>query len=342
MWELTPLEPRTMISILMPVFNTAAYLPTCLDSITQQSYEDWELIAIDDFSTDKSSQILEDYAQEDHRISWYHNDEKGIIPALLKAYHRSQGDMIHRMDSDDMMPLDKLENLHRTLVSAGRGSVATGMVQYFSTDLELQRGFLDYGHWINVHIANGTIFEDVFMECPIASPAWLIYREDLDSIGGIAGDHYPEDYDLVFRMYVHGLSAEGIPRVVHFWRDWTDRASRTKQEYADQLFFELKIRYFIDYKYRIDCPLVIWGAGRKGKKLFRLFQKTGLPIKWVTENPNKIGHQIYGAKLTNPQESITPNSQVIVAISNPDSKLDIRHRLQDMGKINNTDLFFFC
>lgn len=331
-----------MISILMPVFNTATYLPTCLDSIRQQSYEDWELIAIDDFSTDGSSQILEDYAKRDHRISWYRNDEKGIIPALLKSYHLSQGDMIHRMDSDDIMPLDKLEHLHGTLISAGSGSVATGMVKYFSTDLELQRGFRDYGHWINEHIAKGTIFEDIFMECPIASPAWLIHREDLDLIGGIAGDQYPEDYDLVFRMYVHGLSAEGNPQVVHLWRDWTDRASRTQKAYADQLFFELKIRYFIEYKYRRGCPLVIWGAGRKGKKLFRLFQKTALSIRWVTENPNKIGHRIYDTTLSKPQESISPNSQVIVAISEPKAKLDIRHRLQVMGKINNYDMFFFC
>ena len=341
LWLKLP-ETRTMISILMPVHNTAPYLVSCLDSICQQSLKTWELIAIDDFSTDESSQILEEYAQLDHRISWYRNDEKGIIPALQKAYHLSQGEMIHRMDSDDIMPSDKLENLHRTLVAAGRGSVATGMVRYFSTQLELQRGFLDYGQWINDHIANKTIFQDIFMECPIASPAWLIHREDLDRIGGVTGVQYPEDYDLVFRMYVHGLSAEGIPRVVHLWRDWSDRASRTKKEYADQLFFELKIRYFTEYKYRKNQPIVIWGAGRKGKNLFRLFHKTGLPITWITENPNKIGQQIYGTTLSTPKESITSGSQVIVAISDPKAKVDIRQRLQAMGKVNNSDMFFFC
>src|SRR5690606_6501653 len=113
-------------------------------------------------------------------------------------------------------------------------------------------------------------FQDVFMECPIASAAWLMYRKDLDGIGEIAGDRYPEDYDLVFRMYGHGLKAVGTPEVVHLWRDWSHRASRTKQEYADQLFFEVKLHYFFLYKYRPPAPIVIWGAGRKGKKLFRL------------------------------------------------------------------------
>src|SRR5690554_1769796 len=168
-----------MVSILMPVHNTAQYLPACLDSILNQTFRDWELIAINDHSTDNSKQILEKYARKDPRIRWYSNDQKGIIPALKKAAQYSQGEMVHRMDSDDLMPVDKLEKLHQKLVESGRGSVVTGMVRYFSTDQELKQGFIDYGNWINKHIVRDTIFEDIFIECPIASPAWLMYREDL-------------------------------------------------------------------------------------------------------------------------------------------------------------------
>ncbi len=331
-----------MISILMPVFNTEPYLQDCLDSICQQTFRDWELIAIDDFSTDDSAGMLEQYSQQDSRIQWQANDEKGIIPALRKAYDQSRGSIIHRMDSDDIMPRNKLENLRAILCERGPGTVATGKVEYFSTSWEVRRGFLDYASWINQQIEQETIFDDIFMECPVASPAWMMYRKDLEAIGGVVNDQYPEDYDLVFRMYVHGLEPHGCEEVVHLWRDWSDRASRTKEEYADQLFFDLKWHYFLKYKYKGDHPVVLWGAGRKGKKLFKTMRKTEVPVEWVTENENKTGQNIYGAILKDPDSAICQNSQVIVAVSEPKGKEHIRRYMEAAGKINNEDLFFFC
>lgn len=330
------------ISILMPVYNTAPYLHACLDSICKQTYKNWELIAIDDHSTDDSRRILEEYAGEDPRIHWYSNDKKGIIPALQLAYRKSQGRMIHRMDSDDIMSSDKLKSLHELLSINDYGVVATGKVEYFSTDHEIQRGFQDYANWINQHIEADSIFKDIFMECPIASPAWLMYRQDIEAIGGVAGNQYPEDYDLVFRMYIHGLVIRGCNKVIHYWRDWSDRASRSQKVYADQLFFDLKIGYFFRHKHKTNSSLVIWGAGRKGKKLFRKIQKSCESVDWVTDNPKKIGQEIYGTILQDPQDSIHSTSQVIIAVSDPIAKNDIRHRLESYGKVNNEDMFFFC
>src|SRR5690606_37911242 len=317
-----------MISILMPVFNTAPYLRICLDSICRQTFGDWELIAVDDHSTDNSRHILESYARLDPRIHWYPNQGKGIIPALRKAYHKSKGHMIHRMDSDDVMPRDKLENLYEILISDGPGVVATGQVDYFSTEKVIQRGFLDYADWINTHIARDAIFEEIYTECPIASPAWLMYRDDLESIGGVVGDFYPEDYDLVFRMFIRDLVPRGCTKVVHYWRDWSDRASRTWEEYADQLFFDLKLHYFLTHSYQRDKPLVLWGAGKKGKKLFRKIQETDTETTWVTDNPRKIGRDIYHTVLQDPSEGISSDSQVIVAVSDPIAKSNIQHRLE--------------
>ena len=125
-----------MISILLPVFNAAPFLRACLDSILKQSLENWELLAVDDFSTDDSWQTLREFAEIDARISIYKNNEKGIIPALRLAFHHSQGEFITRMDADDLMPVDKLTNLHLALLKEGVGHVITGKVTYFS-DVEL-------------------------------------------------------------------------------------------------------------------------------------------------------------------------------------------------------------
>lgn len=73
------------ISILLPIYNEERYLAECLDSILAQTYPDWELLAIDDQSTDSTPQILAAYQQRDARIRPLRNPEKGVIPALRLA-----------------------------------------------------------------------------------------------------------------------------------------------------------------------------------------------------------------------------------------------------------------
>ena len=97
------------ISILMPVKNAALFLRECLDSIVNQEESNFELIAVDDHSTDSSLKILEEYQKKDPRIQVYKNKEHGIIAALRLAYKKSSGILITRMDSDDIMSLHKLK-----------------------------------------------------------------------------------------------------------------------------------------------------------------------------------------------------------------------------------------
>ena len=109
-----------LISILMPYKNTGRFLEACLDSIIEQGYNHWELLAVNDHSTDHSQDILQDYARLDPRIKLRLNSGKGIIPALRTAYAISSGAFITRMDSDDIMYPDKLQHLLSGLQSHGR------------------------------------------------------------------------------------------------------------------------------------------------------------------------------------------------------------------------------
>ena len=123
-----------MISILLPVFNTAKYLSECLFSIQSQTETNWELLAVDDFSTDQSLEILNAFAKKDTRINVFKNTEKGIIPALRLAFKKSNGKFITRMDSDDKMMPQKLEILKALLQKKGNGHIATACVKYFAEE----------------------------------------------------------------------------------------------------------------------------------------------------------------------------------------------------------------
>ncbi len=190
-----------LISILVPFKNTERYLVDCLESILQQSYTQWELLIVDDGSTDSSCQIVQKYADKEARIHLFSNDGKGIIEALQTAYKHAKGTLITRMDSDDLMAIHKLQSMQKQLCLHGEGHMALGAVRYFS-EKGIGDGYKRYETWLNSLTSKGRNFEDIYKECVIPSPCWMVYKSDFEDCGGFTPTStYPEDYDLAFRFY---------------------------------------------------------------------------------------------------------------------------------------------
>jgi len=96
-----------MISIVMPMRNALPYLDECVRSIINQTYKSWELIVVNDHSTDLSYDVLSEFSKQDKRITILNATGKGIINALQQAYSKTSGTYITRMDADDIMPEQK-------------------------------------------------------------------------------------------------------------------------------------------------------------------------------------------------------------------------------------------
>ena len=321
-------DSSSKISILLPVFNAAPFLQECLDSILNQVESNWELIAIDDFSTDPSLQILKENSRKDNRIRIFQNTEKGIIPALRLAFENSSGQLITRMDADDKMTPSKLTVLKENLLKNGKGHLATGCVAYFSATT-LGQGYLKYANWLNGLTRLNANFSEIYKECVIPSPCWMVFREDLLECGAFQSNTYPEDYDLCFRFYKKGLNVVGSEEVLHLWRDHSNRSSRTMEVYADNQYFELKIPYFLSLDYNDSHPLVLWGAGKKGKKIAQLLIKHQVDFHWVCDTPNKWGVNIYGKFLekTDRIQSLQ-EAQILVAVAAVDGQKEIKQKLK--------------
>lgn len=97
------------ISVIMPVYNVAKYLPQCLDSIVLQTYKNLEIICINDGSTDDSAAILEDYAKRDKRIKIITQKNQGLSTARNTGYDVATGDYVYFIDSDDYAALGLFE-----------------------------------------------------------------------------------------------------------------------------------------------------------------------------------------------------------------------------------------
>lgn len=100
-----------MISIIAPVFNTGEYLRQCMDSVINQTVTDWELIMVDDGSTDGSQDIIKEYVGNDSRISFYASNAGCVSVARNTGIKHAKGDWILFLDSDDYLLPDCLENL---------------------------------------------------------------------------------------------------------------------------------------------------------------------------------------------------------------------------------------
>lgn len=97
-----------MISIILPAFNAENYIEECVESIIMQSYTDWELIIVDDGSTDKTAGICDAFAQRDQRIQVIHSENKGVSASRNIGLKIATGDYIAFVDADDILPMHSL------------------------------------------------------------------------------------------------------------------------------------------------------------------------------------------------------------------------------------------
>ena len=333
---------KTLVSILIPFKNTFSFLPECLRSIFNQTHTNWELIIVDDFSTDKSYELVYEYAQKEERITLLKNKTPGIISALRLALSHSKGKLITRMDSDDIMHKDKLTILAKNLLRFGKKHIATGLVRYFSAE-GISEGYKKYEEWLNCLTIKGTNYSEIYKECVIPSPCWMIHKDDLIACDAFNPNRYPEDYDLTFRFCEHQFKVIPCDKILHYWRDYHTRASRTDSHYAENSFLELKVHYFLKLHYNPEKKIVIWGAGKKGKTLAKLLIANTISFEWICDNPKKIGKHIYN-KLLKPftyLETIN-NTQSIITVANQKEQDTIRHYLKAHRKEQMVDYFFFC
>jgi glycosyltransferase involved in cell wall biosynthesis len=333
---------RALVSILFPFRNTAVFLKECVDSILKQSFPNWELLAVDDHSDDSSCDVLESYARTDKRIRVFKNDGRGIIPALRTAFKNSSGSLITRMDSDDIMHPEKLQVLVSYLLKEGRGHIAIGLVKYFSEE-GISDGYERYETWLNNLSRDGNNFSNLYTECVIPSPCFMVHRDDLNHAGAFNEDRYPEDYDLTFRLYRAGFKCIPCDKVIHFWRDYPERTSRNSEHYAANYFLDIKIHYFLKLNWDPEKKLVIWGAGWKGKQIAKELLSRNIPFHWICNNPGKAGHSIYGVTMKEVSylDSIS-GSQSIITVANRNSQEEIRSHFALKQGIEMSDYFFFC
>lgn len=125
-----------MISIIIPVYNTSAYLDKCIESVVNQTFTDWECILVDDGSTDQSGNICDEWEERESRIKVIHQNNSGVSVARNHGLSIAKGEFITFVDSDDWLDIDYLESLFSLLIKTGADLVLCGMIMEYSSGVQ--------------------------------------------------------------------------------------------------------------------------------------------------------------------------------------------------------------
>jgi len=289
-----------VVSILLPVRNEERHLPAALRSIVRQTFADWELVAVDDGSTDATSCILLEASRCDDRIRIVSLPPTGIVGALNAGLSTCRASLVARMDGDDVSHPRRIEEQVRFLSEySDIGLVACG-TRHFPRHL-LQQGMLHYERWQNSLLSHDQIVRDLFVESPFAHPSVVFRREVVTSAGGYRDVGWAEDYDLWMRLAARGVRFARIPDILFFWRDRPERLTRNAPNCTADAFRACKAHHLKRGYLNGECEVTLWGAGMEGKAWRKILMEEGIGVvRWVDIDPRKIGQTIHGAPVVPP------------------------------------------
>lgn len=326
----------------MPCYNAAETLDEALESLEAQTFQDFEIVAVDDGSQDATLAILRAWSQREPRLRISTQPHRGIIPALNHGLSICQGEYIARMDADDRCHPERLAQQARQLDQDPALAVSSCLVQGFP-EPTLREGFRVYIAWLNSLITDEDIKREIFVESPIPHPSAMIRRSCLLSAGGYQEHGWAEDYDLWLRLYLAGAKFGKVPQVLLDWRDSPRRLTRQDPRYSLENFLRAKAHYLMQGPLKGRDAVILWGAGMMGRRLGKQLQRVHAPlVAYIDIDPRKIGRTRRGVPVWAPQAlpelwQTYANPALLATVGARGARLLIRARLNRLGLVEGRD-----
>lgn len=254
---------KPQISVIIPVYNGAKYLARCLKSLQNQTLQNWQAVFIDDGSTDDTSEILDEFAKKDKRVSVIHKKNAGVSAARNDGIKKANGTYIHFMDVDDEIDSDYYESMFAN--SDNADIVCSGFVSNtkYSSDLVYKK-----------YRVLKTMFGKLFWtQALLKSFVWrYLFKTDFIKKSKLVFDTSlisQEDAIFVLQSFVVANKIIIVPNVnYHYLFNENSALNKKDKKHHDKLKQQYKIGKEYRKKYAKDNNVVMLWYLRKIIKIF--------------------------------------------------------------------------
>lgn len=266
-----------LISVITPAYNAEKYLAETIESILEQSCDDFEFIIVDDCSKDNTWKIITDFAKKDERIVPVRNDKNlGIAGNRNKGITLARGKYIVWQDSDDVSVRTRLQSQSDFMEDHPEVGICGGYLQFF--DENGKSGIRKYA------TSDKLLRKNIFRFSPVAQPAAIIRKACLDEAGNYDLAWPPaEDLDMSFRIGSRHKFAN-LPEVLIHYREHGNSATFKKLRTIELNTIRIRSKYargwgykptWSDYLYNLCQYVSIFIIPPKLKiKIFNLFRNS--------------------------------------------------------------------
>ncbi|PLX23602.1 MAG: glycosyl transferase family 2 [Salinivirgaceae bacterium] len=328
------------ISVILPFYNAESTLDKACQSISMQSFKDFECILIDNNSDDQSTLIANKWALKDPRFKLITEAKQGVSYASSKGSLLASGKYIARMDADDIMLKSRLE-LQKEFLETHVDYGAVGGLVKFGGDHQKARGIKRFIDWNN----EITTFEEIalnqFAELPVINPTLMWRKEIEEKYGGYIHGNFPEDYELILRWLSQKVKIGKVANEVLIWNDPPTRLTRKDNRYSFDAFYKTKAQYLSKWlrENNPNFPKVyIWGASRLARKRAKYIEEHDIQIQGYIDISDKreIDEKIIHYKsIPSPEEAF-----ILIYTPQKNIKKKIAKYLSDKGFLDGTHYLF--
>jgi glycosyltransferase involved in cell wall biosynthesis len=191
-----PMNPRPIISIVMPAYNGEDFIAVAVSSVLRQTYPQFELVVVDDASTDRTATIVNNYS--DPRIRFIQNEHNlGLVANLNKGFRASRGELVCWLNQDDFYYDTKLARQYEIF----RSNATLGACFCQKDDVDLNGRLLQRFNPTDIRISEEDHLVQLFGGCYLAAPSVMLRREVFNELGGFDSSYSISfDYDIWFRL----------------------------------------------------------------------------------------------------------------------------------------------
>ena len=242
-------EQMPLVSIIVPAYNVEHYIKKCMQSLLKQTYQNIEIILVDDGSTDKTLEICSKYSEKDARVRVYHQKNSGQAVARNFAFSVAQGEYIIYVDSDDYVSIKYVEKLLDQALKY-QADIVECYAQKFWNGGKKGRFKIEHQE-IKVYSASKALEEFCYQRKFNAAPwAKIIRKELLNDLPFPSNTGY-EDMAIMYRLIGKAKRIVLLPEVLYFYRQHDGSTMHTdfSDKKVDRIRIAEKFKYYIEENY---------------------------------------------------------------------------------------------